>query len=324
MSSEDRAVVLGIDIYPALTDLSGAEADALRFAAWLKSGPGGDVPAASVVTILSSQFPRGTNPPQPTADAFRNAIDQIHTDGENNGGIAGRRLYLYLAGHGVSTTLDDAAVLMANAARNRTGHSVRGRNYAEWFRASRYFEQVVLVVDACRELLPLAPGTPCHLDPLYVLPPAEYFYALSTQFGAAARERVNTQNGGEGIFTSALLSALSMGRVTSTAVKESVLGAFASQPGVSPPDITFSQDLTFCEGQVPSSVRLEIVVDPPHTARTVAVIDGAFQPVMVSSVAGSTWIWELPAHALFHVTVSDGTRLGIDTSIGEAVQVRHV
>lgn len=45
---EDYAIVVGINHYPGMNPLKGAEQDALNFIEWLKDPKGGDVPKEQI------------------------------------------------------------------------------------------------------------------------------------------------------------------------------------------------------------------------------------------------------------------------------------
>src|SRR5881296_2688278 len=113
MAWDDYAVVVGIARYPEWGDLSGPENDGAEFARWLKSSDGGDVPAGHVKTLLSAG-----NPGHPSAQEIDDAFDELIQSGDAQGGQAGRRLYVFLAGHGISPQqLEFNALLAANASQ---------------------------------------------------------------------------------------------------------------------------------------------------------------------------------------------------------------
>lgn len=215
MAADDRAIVVGISHYPALGDLAGPENDARAFAAWLMLESEGDVPKANINLILSSDFPpcKDAVGAEPTAEAVKKAIDKLHETGENNNGHVGRRLYLFMAGHGLAVGSRDAALLMANAARGRTGHHVPGGPYADWFCQSAFFTEVVLLMDCCLEDNKLSPLQPCHLEP--VSPSdrkrARYFYALAAELNRPALELPDEKGQVHGVFTTAILAGLRQG-----------------------------------------------------------------------------------------------------------------
>jgi hypothetical protein len=108
MAASDHAVVVGISRYPFLGDLSGPENDAMDFAGWLLDAGGGNVPPGNVQRILSSDWALSTDPldAEPTTTRLEAAFDRLFEWGERNSGKAGRRLYIYLAGHGFAPNLE--------------------------------------------------------------------------------------------------------------------------------------------------------------------------------------------------------------------------
>src|SRR6185503_16954375 len=88
---------------------------------------------------------------QPRINEVETAIEQLATKLRKSGQQAGR-LYLYLAGHGFSREVDEAALLMAHAAKGVTSAlHIPGRTYANRFSKTSWFREVVLLMDCCRE-----------------------------------------------------------------------------------------------------------------------------------------------------------------------------
>jgi hypothetical protein len=143
----------------------------------------------------------------------------------------GRRLYIYLAGHGFGPDVEEAALLMANASRRRM-HHIPGRRYARWFRTAAFFEEVVLLMDCCRDDYPEVPlhvpAWPEVRDPGGA--DVRYFYGFATKWYRKARERPIPPPDGpvRGVFTLALLEALDKalpdgeGRLTGAAIEDYV------------------------------------------------------------------------------------------------------
>ena len=117
MNTSDYAVVVGISKYGAIKpELEGPEKDACAFRDWLLASSGGAVPKDNVALILSSQF-------QPTLTRVTVAFAKLMSLTVKNAHKAprvGRRLYIYLSGHGITprsdplVSLNHAALLMAN------------------------------------------------------------------------------------------------------------------------------------------------------------------------------------------------------------------
>src|SRR5688572_378330 len=146
MAADDYGVVVGIADYPGLSDLQGPVLDAEAFHEWLTKTDGGGVPAENCSVILSERPPpsdRGSIS-HPDLGDIQTALDEIQDRGYANDGRAGRRLWLYVAGHGVAPNVGDAALVMANAKALRMYH-LPTEPYIKWFRASAMFDEVVVI-----------------------------------------------------------------------------------------------------------------------------------------------------------------------------------
>jgi hypothetical protein len=161
--NDDRAIVVGISSYPDLGSLKSPENDAQDFYRWLtddeKSGGGGLTNPGQARLILSSHYPNshsnGNGLAPPTRDMIEAElisldIEATAKDDAGEGLRLGRRLYLYFSGHGCAPTFDEAAILMANATRKRIYH-LTGMPVADWFFRAKYFDEIVLLMDCCRE-----------------------------------------------------------------------------------------------------------------------------------------------------------------------------
>jgi len=304
VAADDRAIVVGISRYPALDDLAGPENDARAFAEWLESPAGGDVPGGNIDLILSSHFPVEADPlrAKPTAEDLKQAIDKLHALGNNHGGHAGRRLYIFMAGHGFAPDLEDAALLMANAARGRTGHHIPGRPYANWFRQAAFFEEVVLFMDCCRENYRHIPLQKCHLETVTGRRPARRFYGLATDFSRAARERPDENEVVRGLFTTALLLGLRGGPPHGGNVTGSWLRAFvfnympqlaAGQERQEPKfDYDPDDDIVFARRDA-AVFHVRIRTGPPDQDRAVEMFDGYLSPLKPRAHPDGMWEWEL-------------------------------
>lgn len=215
-AASDWAVVVGLSHYPELGDLDGPENDARAFYAWLTERAG--VPKEHAKLILSSDF----TPPaktaieaKPTSERIEEAFDLLYDLAERQsreGGElrVGRRLYIFLAGHGFSPSGDEAALLMANATRGRTYH-VPGRPYANWFLRAGFFDEVILFMDCCRERYPQAPlrvlpyidmTDPSAVDRSKIL------FGFATKWSRLSREKPMKDGKVRGVFSTALLAGL--------------------------------------------------------------------------------------------------------------------
>jgi hypothetical protein len=176
MNKTDRAIIVGISHYPdpEFPKLDSPENDANGFFEWLVSPDGGAVPPENIERILSSGIFIGRKrlekfkPPFPSpVDAkpgvgeVQRAFDRLHAmANENarkgNGHYLGRRLYIYLSGHGFAPSdpsqVQEAALYMANVTRGSPGYSIPGRYNADWFFYAFCFDEILLFMDCCRDL----------------------------------------------------------------------------------------------------------------------------------------------------------------------------
>ena len=218
MNDQDYAVVVGINYYPGLGSLKGAEFDADQFAAWLEDRAGGALPPGNVRRARSRDFhpPLPSSPYEAKPDdvSFESQLLDLVLDHATHAPRqpAGRRLYLYFSGHGFSgTSTSEAALYAANAAFPQYRH-IAATRYAEWLQAGALYEEIVLIMDCCRDMSLISPILSLALAP--VQNPARSalvrqlgWYAVPA--GMKARER-EIEPGGpvRGVFTYLLLEAL--------------------------------------------------------------------------------------------------------------------
>lgn len=159
MAQNDYAIVVGIDTYPGLSPLGGPCKDAQAFYDWLVDDKYGNVPSDHVDILLTSDF----HPPDPTS------IHDVHPlEGEVNSlfrpfvvkgikkEVAGHRLYIYMAGHGFGDPedIDTAALYAADAEPTYASH-IAGTVYAKWLKRNGVFDEIVLIMDCCRTVIPM-------------------------------------------------------------------------------------------------------------------------------------------------------------------------
>ncbi len=294
MAADDYAVVVGIDKYPGLSDLSGPSADAREFYSWLIDGDGGDVPAANIGLLITPDFqlpePCPITDAKPMdwqiSDLFRPYVVKAAN------GRVGRRLYIFMAGHGFSDSnrTHDVALFSANAELFFPKH-VAATAYADWFKRNALFDQIVLIMDCCRT------NSQIHSIPDVGLPnltnrnggDVRTFYAFGTTWGSPSRER---EINGEvrGIFTTALVRALeeakpnNRGRVTGSAIQNhihTIIDDIADGVAIKPPDIQVDphREIVFAERKEITTSTVTISLDPYNGDETIIVLDGARKEV---------------------------------------------
>jgi hypothetical protein len=305
---DDWAVVVGVGSYPELDALQGPENDARAMRDWLVSPVGGDVPADHLALILSSDFPAQTKASraEPTDLRITQAFEDLHEVADDNsetgnGRRVGRRLYIYLSGHGCAPRFNDAALLTANATRTRVGYHVLGKLVADWFLRANYFDEAVLFMDCCRESYPQAPpNIPPWIDVTGAegIDKARAFYGFGTKWSRLARERTMDDGRVHGVFTWALLEGLKgkaadpdTGEVTAVTLGNYLynhMKAFLKAEDLQDPDVPKEPDLDyepnpnkrllFTTVQVPT-FPVTIQVPAAAAGQQVQVLNSRMQPV---------------------------------------------
>lgn len=183
---DDHAIVVGINRYqPGIDELKGAVNDAKLFCEWLISPDGGGLDPKHVKQILSPTC----GPFTPGYGDIGNELNKYFAQNLTTGLPIGRRLYLFMAGHGVAPPHgNDCSLVMADSPVTFL-YGLPGVAAADIVWKQPLFREVVLFMACCRDVngqaahftgLP-APGMP--------LPDSSYLYALAVRWSAKAIER---------------------------------------------------------------------------------------------------------------------------------------
>lgn len=215
MPLADYALVVGINRYPGLTSLEGAENDARDFYDWVTSRDGGKVAKNNATLLLSSDFaePADADDAKPAAQEVERFFTRIDNAAESNnreglGLKAGNRIWLFFSGHGFAPSLDRSAVLLANATLRRT-HNVAAHLWADRLYDGGWFDDVFLFQDACKsqmadvELAP--PFFRRRNAPLGQV--RNRFYAFSAKNRQLSKE-LDFSGRTRGVFTATLMQGL--------------------------------------------------------------------------------------------------------------------
>jgi uncharacterized caspase-like protein len=222
MNDLHYAVVIGIDRYPGISDLTGAKADAGEFAEWLQQPEGGALPEQNVHLVIRGpdeerayENPQAAEPRQDDVDdALQAVVDSVRVKLQRNRSSWTRtRLYLYVAGHGCAPEGSEGAFLLANARPGAYTRNIDLGKYRLWFSACAWFSEVVVFADCCRTRVKLSPkGTGPHLDPCpqpFVDREPTWVMGYATESGGRAYEDpFGPDDEARGHFTRALLSGL--------------------------------------------------------------------------------------------------------------------
>lgn len=281
MNEGDYAIVVGIARYPALgeggqpLDLKGPLNDVEAVVAWLTDPAGGNIPNRHPnLQVITSPPPGASAPgrmPSPSIVELEAALHELDRIAQENraamrGEEVGRRLYIYMSGHGFSPGRERACLYAANA-RERGGDNVHASGWLAWLQDAGYFREFVLWMDCCmNRMLFLQPRDP-PLPPVNAsVPPGPSFVAFAAQRPLKAVEAPIMEDGGRvhGLFTWALLEGLRgaaadrHGRVTGRSLADwirNAQGARLSEADRNDPDVATepevvreSPDLVFARG----------------------------------------------------------------------------
>jgi hypothetical protein len=334
MAKDDWAIVVGIATYPGLGNLDGPENDAQGFYDWVVAPAGGDVPQDHVAFILSSNFPPSVLPgrAEPAAATLQRAFDDLQdlaeqSQKEGNGLRVGRRLYIYLSGHGCAPPSFDSALLAANATPKRPGYHILGRLYADWFLRSNFFDEAVLFMDCCRENVQTPPNIPPYINitGADALDKTRAFYGFATKWSRLSRERKMADGRVHGVFTTALLEGLkgaacdpSDGRITSASLGNYLyanMKKFLSPADLTDPEIPKEPDLDYDKNPQTPLVFATVAVPafavtvnlPPGTAgKKIEILDSKLKAVHSGAAAPPQLRIELKRGTYLAQVLADG------------------
>ena len=222
MNTEDHAILVGIANYPALGEgdtplnLKGPENDVDAVFAWMTDPKGGDMPKGNI-QIVTSDFsaPTAAANPLPTITELESAVEKLDRMAQANreagkGLKVGRRLYIYMSGHGFSPSRQRGCLYAANA-RERAGHNVHASGWVALLQDAGYFREFVLWMDCCMNRIFFLPPRDPPLPPVNAPePPGATFIAYAAQRPLKAVEVSIPEDANKhhGVFTWALLEGL--------------------------------------------------------------------------------------------------------------------
>lgn len=339
MNDSDYAIVVGVSRYPTLRapapgaphDLQGPDADAQAMYAWLTDPDGGGVPESQAYLINSALFP---NPfaverlgpttrikARPDREDIEGTFGWVDACFEACGKMKlGRRLTVYFSGHGFSVGDADGGIYDACASPRKLSHFYV-RSWFDRFYRMAMFEEYVLWVDACSDVIPISAPSAAMM-PIEDSPDmanGRAFVAYSSRGGRLSVERPGPDGQVHGVFTMALLDGLKgkardpdTGHVTTDGLARHLrraMPSYMTDADLDNPDIgkepAFGarDELDFGapaadDGRIAVTLRF----DPRHEGQDVQVLDNAFAPLEEGVVRDATWEVRLPA-GLFKAVV---------------------
>jgi hypothetical protein len=328
LNAEDWAIVAGINYYPGFTNLNGPKRDATMFSRWLLRR--GFVPDDQVLPIPSSAGPTELSKAEPTLEHLSQAFSGLarKASAMRNHHL-GRRLYLFLSGHGIIAThaaipeYQEAALLMANADEVSLGLHVGARAHAEWFRALGIFDEVILFTDCCRDREDNVPPTNPVLPAWRPLQPAgRQFYAYSTMPNSKAWEKAfGEAETVRGIFSYVLVEALNNsklynqdGCLLASALERHLYATVPDLNGKQDPIIEYPRnpekpEIIFAKWFQRSKQKVRIQFSPPCPGHLADLFRGSNTGTPLgSSPADQIWDDEWDAGWLYKVAIQGTDR----------------
>ena len=271
MAADDYAILVGIGKYgddSTFPELSGPSNDLALMRTWLLSANGGALPTDHIITIKSPASIDAFEDPDevpPATEAFKRAFKKLITDKNGNPLKRQSRLYLYFAGHGFcerDSQTPQGALYAANATR-LFPENIFGTYYAHSVKNKALFEEVVLIMDCCRDTpVNHSPDVPSiHKSGSSNATDVKLTCFYAAPKGGKAQEREIPERGNKvhGLLTHALIKSLEQmppdqaGGVTSYQLGQHIRGIWAElcgdipaeKPEVVPPA---GDDLVFAVG----------------------------------------------------------------------------
>lgn len=287
-ATEDYGLVVAINEYKndPYAPLEGAKGDAADFIEWLKSPQGGDLPAKNVDPYTFLSDAGGNEPLLSHLYILLQKIRKLAPQGKKR---VGRRLYVFLAGHGVSPNeqIDEAGLVTVEAEGELTPY-LPGKLCADGFCNGARFDEVLLFMDCCRVsgLLVKPLGIPVMEKPDPVAAGnVPRFYAFATSFGKTSRETL-VDGSVRGIFSRALITGLKggaadgSGRLTTSSLRAWLEDKLKIKVDgeEQKPQFPASMEIVLREGFAPKRVAINVKLKQP--VNRIEVLDGSdFEPV---------------------------------------------
>jgi len=345
LNSEDWAVVAGINYYPAFTDLMGPRVDSTLFKEWLVNA--GFVPEGQVLCIQSPPArPVGVADARPTQatinDAFLLLIRQANGKKFHR---LGRRLYVFLSGHGIIATRTqtpdwrEAALLAADADSLSLGKHVCARSWAEWFRALAIFDEVFLFADCCRDQEDLVPPAPIVVPPWKLERTSEgrHFYAFSTKLGSKSWEMpLGAPPNVRGAMSFVVNEALKNpklydkeGLLTASALGDHIYSAVPKFSQKQNPVVDYDKNPTLPElviakwiPRTMQTIQIDFNPEIPGGMADLFAGSNTNKPLGSHAMDGQPWIQQLDAGCLYKVTIRGTDRRTLfETNAIDEVQI---
>jgi uncharacterized caspase-like protein len=341
------AIVVGINRYPGISDLTGPRADATQFAEWLGDPNGGALPDANIKKVLATEAEEGgfanaraAKPTNLEIDyALQDIVDalkvQLQADPTS---WDASRLYFYAAGHGFAPVGGEAALFLANAEPDALARNIELVEYRRWCTSCAYVREVVLLADCCRTRIRTAVrGFPPQLNECpapWNGKTSNWMIGFGSDFAKPTYE-VTAEPGSDdqarGYFTAALLRGLrgsaardEAGSLTGETLKGFVTTDVAAQTSTLPfpqnVEITGPSlgDIAFGTAVAPQQWNVTLVLPPGFSGTATIRKDNRD---LASSNGSQRWVTPL-ADGLYEVVGGEFANNGLFKVVGGDLSVQ--
>jgi hypothetical protein len=283
----DYAVVIGIEEYEhkRFSKLTGARSDAEAFVKWLRNKRHADARFESKEHIITR-----------IKQASFSAVSSAFTELLDKAPSGGRRLYIFVSGHGFGQTVHDASLYCSDYS-DYTEHGYCSLiETANWFKYVGKFSEVVVFIDCCRHYDTTLGSRRILRGGQQRGRPAAHFYFMSCALGEASEERTIA---GEycGVFSFNVIRALggkvenvvdASGKVTAHSLVRHVRQKVppTMHPHFDPPDEQILRNLVLARGFEPKPDTF--LIDLREPTRGFSLFSGESSKLLTPL----QWVWE--------------------------------
>ncbi len=303
-----------------ITDLEGSDNDAAAVVEWLVRDDGGGL-LPDHVTVINSASSPDPFPDKASAEPHQKAVENAFRDlialprTTYDGQYAGRRLYVYMSGHGWTAEREGAAVITAEASLEKP-FNVLVTDWVDWLWYAARFKEFVLWADTCASRRPISYLHACDVVREYRndADRGRRFAAFAAGFGKLA---VENKIDGEwhGVFTWALLQGLrgaAGSPVTSDNLRDYLFNSLrplmtedqlADSRVAKEPAFGTTDDLAFATPAQPKKFSVTLEFQPEWVGNQVTIIVGQSAPLAAHTVSQHAQ-WQLELEASMYVVFS--------------------
>ena len=334
MSKRDHAIIVGIRRYPRFgrtifdgDDLQGPDNDAMAVYSWLADPKKGAVPKKQIHYVRSADFADPFADPaqaQPGVQDVLRAFGALEIIAQKNlqdgkGLQVGRRLYVYVAGHGFSPGSKQGAVFTADATRELT-MNVDVTSWVEGLYDRKYFEEFVLWMDSCMSFqLNVVPGIAPYAKKLATGSLPKLVTIFAARKPQETLEKKMPDERVHGVFTWTLLQGLNGGakvdeanQITTSRLKNYMIEGMrtllsdeekADDLVSQEPDFGTTDEIAFAT-IAPRRFKVVLKFSAPAAAKPVVVLGDGLKKIRSAKIAGPSLTLKLTAG--MYAAVSDG------------------